>query len=91
MPKCVIVDPDFDWKGEAGRAGRAVGQTVVYEVHVKGFTKKHPGVPEKLRGTYAGFGSQPMVDYLTALGVTSVELLSRSIPSSMTAICSRRG
>ena len=64
MPKCVIVDPDFDWKGEAGRQAVPWDQTVVYEVHVKGFTKKHPGVPEKLRGTYAGFGSKPMVDYL---------------------------
>ena len=75
MPKCVIVDPDFDWKGEAGRQAVPWDQTVVYEVHVKGFTKKHPGVPEKLRGTYAGFASQPMVDYLSALGVTSIELL----------------
>jgi isoamylase len=75
MPKCVIVDPDFDWKGEAGRQNVPWDQTIVYEVHVKGFTNKHGGVPEKLRGTYAGFGSRPMVDYLTALGVTSVELL----------------
>jgi glycogen debranching enzyme GlgX len=75
MPKCVIVDPDFDWTGEAGRQAVPWDQTVVYEVHVKGFTKQHPGVPEKLRGTYAGFGAKPMVDYLTALGVTSIELL----------------
>src|ERR1700743_1124636 len=75
MPKCVIVDPDFDWQGEAGRQAVPWDQTVVYEVHVKGFTKKHPAVPEKLRGTYAGFASQPMVDYLSALGVTSIELL----------------
>jgi isoamylase len=75
MPKCVIVDPDFDWKGEAGRQRVAWDQTIVYEVHVKGFTRKHTGVPENLRGTYAGFGSRPMLDYLTALGVTSIELL----------------
>src|ERR1700742_4663770 len=75
MPKCVIVDPNFDWQGEAGRQSVPWDQTIVYEVHVKGFTKKHPGVPEALRGTYAGFGSQPMMDYLTALGVTSIELL----------------
>ena len=75
MPKCVIVDPDFDWKGEAGRQMVPWDQTIVYEVHVKGFTKQHQGVEEKLRGTYAGFGSRPMVDYLTALGVTSIELL----------------
>ena len=75
MPKCVIVDPDFDWTGEAGRRNMPWDQTIIYEVHVKGFTQKHPGVPEHLRGTYAGFGSQPMLDHLTALGVTSVELL----------------
>jgi glycogen operon protein len=75
MPKCVIVDPDFDWNGEAGRQNVPWDQTVVYEVHVKGFTQKHPGIPENLRGTYAGFASRPMVDYLTALGVTSIELL----------------
>jgi isoamylase len=75
MPKCVIVDADFDWKGEAGRQNVPWDQTIVYEVHVKGFTNRHPGVPEKLRGTYAGFGSRPMVDYLTSLGVTSIELL----------------
>jgi isoamylase len=75
MPKCVIVDPDFDWHGEPGRQYVPWDQTILYEVHVKGFTKKHLGVPEGWRGTYAGFGSQPMVDYLTALGVTSIELL----------------
>ena len=75
MPKCVIVDPGFDWEGEAGRQIVPWDQTIVYEVHVKGFTKKHPGVPETLRGTYAGFASQPMVEYLAALGVTSIELL----------------
>jgi isoamylase len=75
MPKCVIVDPDFDWKGEAGRQLVPWDQTIVYEVHVKGFTKQHAGVSEKLRGTYAGFGSPPMVEYLTSLGVTSIELL----------------
>src|SRR6202789_4137109 len=61
MPKCVIVDPDFDWKGEAGRQRVPWDQTIVYEVHVKGFTRKHQGVSDKLRGTYAGFGSPPMV------------------------------
>jgi glycogen operon protein len=75
MPKCVIVDPNFDWHGEPGRQDVPWDQTIVYEVHVKGFTQKNLGVPEHLRGTYAGFGSRPMVDYLTALGVTSIELL----------------
>lgn len=75
VPKCVVVDADFDWKGEPGRQNVPWDQTVVYETHVKGFTRKHPNVPEKLRGTYAGFGTQPIVDYIKSLGVTSVELL----------------
>ena len=75
MPKCVVVDPEFDWQGEAGRLGIPWDETIVYETHVKGFTKLHDGVDEKLRGTYAGFGSDPIVKYIKALGVTSVELL----------------
>jgi len=75
MPKCVIVDPGFDWEREAGRQIVPWDRTIVYEVHVKGFTKQHPGVPKGLQGTYAGFGSPPMVEYLAALGVTSIELL----------------
>jgi glycogen operon protein len=75
MPKCVIVDPGFDWQGEAGRLSIPWDETVIYEAHVKGFTKLHAGIEEKLRGTYAGFGSQQIVDYIKTLGVTSVELL----------------
>ncbi len=75
MPKCVVVDPDFDWQAEAQRQNVHWDETIVYETHVKGFTKKHPGVPENLRGTYAGFGSPAVIDYLKALGITSVELL----------------
>ena len=75
MPKCVVVDPNFDWRGEP--PGRRVpwDRTIFYETHVKGFTKLHPAVPEHLRGTYAGLGEQAVVDYIKALGVTSVELL----------------
>ena len=50
-------------------------RTLIYEVHVKGFTQLHPDVPEELRGTYAGIGSAPALDYLTKLGITAVELL----------------
>jgi len=75
MPKCVVVDRDFDWTGEAGRQPVPWDRTIVYETHVKGFTKLNPKVPEKLRGTYAGFGSKAVVDYLCDLGITSVELL----------------
>src|SRR5271155_1348635 len=75
MPKCVVVDPDFDWQADAQRQNVHWDETIVYETHVKGFTKKHPGVPEHLRGTYAGFGTPEVIDYLKSLGITSVELL----------------
>ncbi len=75
VPKCVVVDPNFDWQGEPGRIKTPWDRTIIYEAHVKGFTKLHPAVPGKLRGTYAGFGSKGVVDYIRSLGVTSVELL----------------
>jgi isoamylase len=75
MPKCVVVDPDFDWQAEAARHDVHWDETIVYETHVKGFTRKHPDVPEPLRGTYAGFASAKLVEHLTSLGITSVELL----------------
>jgi isoamylase len=75
VPKCVIVDPDFDWKGEPERQPIPWEHTIVYETHVKGFTKRHPAVTEKLRGTYAGLGTKDVTAYIRSLGVTSVELL----------------
>ena len=75
MPKCVVVDPGFDWKGEPGRAPVPWDRTVLYEAHVKGFTRRHPRLPRNLRGTYAGLGAKPVVDYVKSLGVTSIELL----------------
>ena len=75
VPKCVVVDSSFDWKGEAERTPVPWDRTIIYETHVKGFTKKHPGVAEKLRGTYAGLGTKAVVDYIKSVGVTSVELL----------------
>src|SRR5271155_734910 len=75
MPKCIVVDPGFDWKGQPGHHQVPWDDTIIYETHVKGFTKLHPGVPEKLRGTYAGLGSKKAVEYIKSLGVTSVELL----------------
>ncbi|MEO7086143.1 MAG: glycogen debranching protein GlgX [Gemmatimonadaceae bacterium] len=74
MPKCVVVDPTFDWGND--RSPRIPwNRTVIYEAHVKGMTKLHPDVPEKLRGTYLGLCSDPMIEHLLALGVTAVELL----------------
>ncbi|GAB6842943.1 glycogen operon protein [Methylorubrum rhodinum] len=75
VPKCVIVDPSFDWAGEPGRRPVPWDDTIFYETHVKGFTKLNPDVPEALRGTYAGLGQKAVADYIKGLGVTSVELL----------------
>jgi glycogen operon protein len=75
VPKNVIVDPGFDWRGEPGRQRVPWEHTVIYEAHVKGFTKRHPEVPENLRGTYAGMGDKHVIDYIKTLGVTTVELL----------------
>jgi isoamylase len=75
VPKCVVVDESYDWKGEPGRKTAPWDDTIFYETHVKGFTKLNPQVPEHLRGTYAGLGQKSVVDYIKKLGVTSVELL----------------
>ena len=74
LPKSVVVDPAFDWQGDQPPLTRW-SRTVIYEVHVKGFTKLHPEVPRELRGTYAGLASPAAVRHLTELGVTAVELL----------------
>jgi glycogen debranching enzyme GlgX len=72
--RSVVVDPSFDWEGDAPMKTRW-RDTVLYELHVKGFTQLHDRVPEPLRGTYAGLGTPAVVDYLRDLGVTAVELL----------------
>ena len=74
MPKSVVIDDEFDWGGDR-RPGRKLHETVVYEVHVKGFSKLRHEVPEHLRGTYAGLAHPASIDYLNSLGVTAVELL----------------
>ena len=74
MPRSVVVDPRFDWRGDRPPAVPR-HETVIYETHVKGFTARHPGVPEALRGTYAGFAHPAAIDHLRRLGVTAVELL----------------
>ena len=74
IPRSVVVDPAFDW-GEDRLLAHRWSETVIYEIHVKGFTMRHPGVPEHQRGTYAGLASEAAIEYLTSLGVTAVELL----------------
>jgi len=74
MPKCVVVDDLYDW-GEDRPPRIPWEQTVIYEVHVKGATMRHPGVPTELRGTYSGLAHPAMVGHLLKLGITAVELL----------------
>ena len=74
MPKSVVIDAAFSW-GEDKRPETPLSETVIYEVHVKGFTKLWQDVPEQLRGTYAGVANEQAVRYLKNLGVTAVELL----------------
>jgi glycogen operon protein len=74
VPKSVIVHDSFPW-GDDHRPQTAWSDSVIYELHVKGFTKLHPGIPENLRGTYAGLGHPESIDYLKGLGITAVELL----------------
>ena len=74
VPRSVVVDPAFDWEGDRP-PGTPWHRSVVYEAHVKGFTARHPGVPEGLRGTYSGLVAPAALDHLTGLGITAVELV----------------
>lgn len=74
MMKCAVVDPSFDWEGDVSPRTEW-HQTLIYELHVKGFTVNHPEVPQELRGTYAGLACRPVIDHLRSLGVTAVELM----------------
>src|SRR6185295_5842309 len=75
VPKSVVVDPDFDWKREKVWKPVPWDRAIVYETHVKGYTKLHPKVPEGKRGTYAGLAYKDVIAYIKSLGVTTVELL----------------
>ena len=74
MPKCVVTTPYFDW-GNDRHPRTQWHETIIYEVHVKGFSINHPEVPAELRGTYAGLGHPKAIDYFTRLGVTAIELM----------------
>jgi len=83
MPKCVVIDSRFDWSGAPGRDRRGTqthlavpfDNTILYELHVRGYTKKYPAVAEHLRGTYSGLANSEVLKYIASLGVTSIELL----------------
>ena len=75
VPKSVVVDRDFDWKREKVWKPVPWDRAIIYETHVRGYTKLHPAVPENQRGTFAGLATKAVIDYIKALGVTTVELL----------------
>ena len=74
VPHSLVVDTAYTWHQNVP-IRRPYADTIIYEVHVRGFTMQHPGVPEELRGTYACRGHEASIGYLTGLGITAVELL----------------
>ncbi len=74
MPKSVVINPFFDWGNDRHPRTRS-HETIVYEMHVKGFSIKQPEeIPEELRGSYAGLSHPKAIEYLTRFGITAVEL-----------------
>jgi isoamylase len=73
-PRGVVIDPSFDWEGDEPPR-TPLRRSVIYEAHVRGFTKRHPEIPEELRGTYLGMAHPAVIRYLRELGVTAVELM----------------
>jgi glycogen operon protein len=74
LPKCVVSDTRFDWEDDK-RPNIPYHETIIYETHVRGFTKLHPDIPEDIRGTFAGLAHPVAIDYLKKLGVTALELM----------------
>jgi glycogen operon protein len=74
MPKCRVIDPAFTW-GDDRPPRTSWHETVIYELHVRGFTIRHPHVLPELRGTYAALATEPVIEHLKRLGVTAVELM----------------
>jgi len=73
VPRSVVVHDGFPW-GDDRHPAVPWADTVIYEAHVRGFTIRHPGIPDHERGTYAGMGSPPVIEHLRRLGITTVEL-----------------
>ncbi len=74
LPRCIVTSNDFDWQGDRSPA-TSFANTLIYELHVKGFTQLHPAVPGHLRGTYAGLANEAAIGHLLELGVTAVQLM----------------
>jgi glycogen operon protein len=88
MPRSLVVDQKFRWTG-GSTLRRRCSDTIIYEMHVKGFTMRHPDVPATLRGTYAGLAHPSAIAYLVDLGVTAVELLPvhQNVPEAFLVQC----
>ncbi len=89
MPRNVVINPYFDWTGDR-QPRTPYHETVIYEAHVRGLTMRHPQVPPELRGSYSGLASPAVIDHLTRLGITAIELMPvhQSVPEEQ---LSRRG
>ena len=74
IPKSVVIDQNFDWEGDRA-PNIPYHQSVIYELHVKGFSQLHPDIPEEIRGTYKALAHPVIIDYLKDLGITAVELM----------------
>ena len=74
MPRCRVIDTAFSW-GDDRPLRTPWHDTIIYELHVKGFTCRHPDVPGHLRGTYAGLATEPVIAHLKRLGISAVELM----------------
>ena len=74
LPKSVVVSDEFDWAGDTG-PDIPLAESIIYEMHVKGFSKLCPHIPEEIRGSYAALGSDFAIEYFKSLGVTAIELL----------------
>src|SRR5262249_52344941 len=74
VPRSIVSNPFFDWSTDR-RLRTPWHKTIIYELHVKGFTARHPDIPADMRGKYAGLAHPASLDYLSALGVTAVELM----------------
>lgn len=78
VPKCMVVDNNYDWVNNK-LLGERRNNSIIYEVHVKGLTKNRMDIPVKLRGTFKGLSSKPMIKYFKDLGVTAIELLPSQV------------
>lgn len=74
VPKCVVVDTAFDWENDAPPRV-PYHKTIIYEMHIKGFTEMNPGIPKNIKGTYAAIGHPVTIEYLKELGITAIELM----------------